>query len=310
MHYTAFIKTGFTLTLAGIAVLGGIQGNALAAQNLADLAAEQRVAAQMVQSAVLQDAYLAGEAQKAIADFQPTLDAATALVASSDGKASAESRAALTSLVTEFETKTTQPFTNPAAYLDAAETAVVTGTSSIAAASQVVTDEVAAWQAAEDARIAAEVAAAEEAARNSGGGYYNDGGGDSGSYSNNSGGSNGGGGGGSRADQWRQIAADNGVHCFSIIPGNVSYYRSGSCIEIAEAPLNAGAERVLWHEIAHHYTMGSGRYDCASLGRSLGGNQETWAQAYTQYNWGWSADWAYAPASQSYIDSMANAGCL
>lgn len=303
MNFRTHIKTGFTLTLAGIAVLGGIQGNAIAAQNLEDLAAEQKVTAQMVDTAALQNAYLAGEAQKTLTDFQPTLDAATALVASSDGKASAEARVALAALVTEFEAKTAASFTTPTAYRDAAETASVTGTSSIAAASQVVTDEVAAWQAAEDARIAAEAAAAEEAARNSGGGYYNDGGGDSGSYNN-------GGGGGSRADQWRQIAADNGVHCFSIIPGNVSYYRSGNCIEIAEAPLNAGAERVLWHEIAHHYTMGSGRYDCASLGRSLGGNQETWAQAFTQYNWGWSADWAYAPASQSYIDSMSSAGCL
>lgn len=305
MHYTAFIKTGFTLTLAGIAVLGGIQGNAIAAQNLADLKAEQSVAAQMVQSVALQDAYIAGEAQTTIADFQPTLDTATTLVTDSDGKASAESRAVLSALVAEFETKTSTSFINPAAYRDAAETAVGTGAIAIAAASQTVTDEVTAWQVAEDARIAAEQAAAEEAARNnSGGGYRNNGGGgDSGSYNN-------GGGGGSRADQWRQIAADNGVHCFSIIPGNTSYYRDGNCIEIAEAPLNANAERVLWHEIAHHYTMGSRRFDCATLGRSLGGDRETWAQAFTQYNWGWSADWAYAPASQSYIDSMANAGCL
>lgn len=282
MHYTAFIKTGFTLTLAGIAVLGGIQGNAIAAQNLEDLKAEQKVTAQMVETIALQDAYVAAEAQATITDFQSTLDTATALVASSDGKASAESRAALTSLVTEFEAKTDTHFTNPAAYRDAAETAVVTGTSSIAAASQVVTDEVVAWQAAEDARIAAEQAAAEEAARQSSGGYRNGGG-------SNSGGD----GGSSDGRAWAEgivwsIAPNVSsiVWDYTPVAGSYGGMHKGGVVYLSNSVADGSgyAYSILVHEATH---AGPQRGSCyATWQGHFNGDAERFTQAYTLARFG------------------------
>ncbi len=289
MHYTTFVKTGFALTLAGIAVLGGIQGNAIAAQNLEDLKAEQKVTAQMVETIALQNAYVAAEAQATVADFQPTLDTATALIASSDGKASAESRAALTSLVTEFEAKTDTHFTNPAAYRDAAETAVVTGTIAIAAASQVVTDEVAAWQAAEDARIAAEQSAAEEAARNSSGGGYrnNGGGGDSGG----DGGSNSGGSSDGRA--WAEsiiwsIAPNVSsiVWDYQQVAGSYGGMHKNGVVYLSNSVADGSgyAYSILVHEATH---AGPQRGSCNAVWQGhFGGDAERFTQAYTLANFG------------------------
>lgn len=289
MHYTTFVKTGFTLTLAGIAVLGGIQGNALAAQNAADLKAEQRVTAQMVDARNLQNAYVAGEAQKTLADFQPTLDAATALVTESDGKASAESRAALANLVSEFETKVAASFTTPVAYRDAAETATVTGATAIATASQVVTDEVAAWQAAEDARIAAEQAAAEEAARNSSGGGYRNGGG--GGDSGGDGGSNNGGSSDGRA--WAEgivwsIAPNVSsiVWDYTPVAGSYGGMHKGGVVYLSNSVADGSgyAYSILVHEATH---AGPQRGSCYDTWKGhFGGDAERFTQAYTLANFG------------------------
>lgn len=302
------ISATVSTVLLATGVLGGVAGNAVTAQNLDDLAARENVTTIVEQNLSTTD-YIAGTQARATLDaFAPAIEAAAALVESSAGKASDAARAALSDLLSEIEVKTAAHVETGAEAREAATQIVATGTPALAAASQTVNDEVAAWQAAEDARIAAEKAAAEEAAAREVERSY---GGDSGYSPNSNGGSNGGSsnGGGDRAEQWRQIAAGQGIDCFSVIPGGTSYYSSG-CIQIGQNPLNANSERVLWHEIAHHYTAGLHSYTvaCTRLARELGGDIEVWAQAWTQVNLGWSMP-QYPSASQSFIDGMRNAGC-
>lgn len=316
-HRLISTATSTVLLLTGIA--GGYAGNVLAERNAAALNARENVATMVAQHNIAVD-YLAGTQARAIlADFASVTDTASALVASSDGKASQDSRNALQAILDEIKVKVAARTETGAEARDIAEQIVATGTPAIEASSKVISDEVAAWEQAEAERIAAEQAAAEaaaqaerEASQRSSGGYSNSngnnsGGGSSGGSSNGGGGNSGGG--GDRAEQWRQIAAGQGINCFSVIPGSTSYYSSG-CIQIGQNPLNANAERVLWHEIAHHYTAGLHSYTvaCTKLARELGGDIEVWAQAWTQVNLGWSMP-QYPAASQSFIDGMRNAGC-
>lgn len=317
MLRTRLISTIASTALLATGIVGGIQGNVLADQNAAALTARENVASLVAQNLSTTD-YVAGTQARATLDaFAPTIEAATALVESSAGKASDASRAALSDLLREIEVKTAAHVATGAEFHETAAQIVATATPAIEGASKVVNDEVAAWQAAEDARIEAERVAAEEAAREasrSTSGSRSTG--SSGGSSNNSGGSNGSsGGGGSCIDDYAAQASAAGAG-FVVIPGNTSYY-SGGVIQMGSGPANACADAVFSHELAHHFTMGSGRAGCADTSRNLNSaaglsqrHVETWAQAYTQRHWGWSADWAYTPAPQSYVDAMVAAGCL
>ena len=319
MLRTRLVSIIASTALLATGIAGGIHGGVLADQNATALTARENVATMVSQNLTTVD-YIAGTQARATLDaFAPTIEAATALVESSAGKASDASRAALQAILAEIEVKTSAHFETGSEARETAAQIVATGTPALSAASQVVTDEVAAWQAAEDARVAAEKAAAEAAAREnsqrSNNGSRNSTG-SSGGSSNNGGGSNGNsGGGGSCTDRYAATAAANGAR-FEIIDGNTSYYQDG-VIQMGRGPAGACADEVFNHELAHHLTMGSGRAGCADTSRNLNSaaglsqrHVETWAQAYTQRHWGWSADWAYTPAPQSYVDSMVAAGCL
>lgn len=309
------ITTGFSLVLTATAVLGGLHGNAMTSQALEELDARERVSTFIATAAADAQAHEAARARTALEGFQPTLDTAAALVTSSDGKASAESRAALQSILDEVAVKTSARTETGVQFREIVDQSIATATPAIAAASELVTDEVNAWEAAEASRIEAERIAAEEAAReaspsNGSGDSGYSGGGSNGGSSNN-----GGGGGGSCTDRYAATAAANGAR-FEIIDGNTSYYLNG-VIQMGRGPAGACADEVFNHELAHHFTMGSYGADCAVKSRELtaaaGLSQrhvETWAQAYTQRYWGWSADWAYTRAPQAYIDGMVTAGCL
>jgi len=306
-------STATSVVILTTGILGGIHGNALEAERIKTLESSAVVSDFISAAAADAQAYEGSIARTVTAEFAPTRDAAQALVDSSAGKASDASRAALSALIAEYDAKIAVRFETGSEARAAATSLTATAVAPLAAASQVVTDEVAAYEA-EQARIAAEAAAAAESSRSNGGGgsYSGSNGG-----SNNGGGSGGGnsGGGGSCTDRYAATAAANGA-AFEIIPGNTSYY-DGGVIQMGNGPANACADAVFSHELAHHFTMGSGRAGCADISRNLNSaaglgqrHVETWAQAYTQTYWGWAADWAYAPAPQSYIDGMSAAGCL
>lgn len=316
MLLNKLVSTAASVAILATGILGGVAGQAIAAQNVADLNARANVS-KMISISLTTTDYIAGVQARATLDaFASTGKAAAALVESSTGKASDASRAALSDLLTEYAVKVDAHSATGAEARDTVTQIVAFADPAIASAVLVVADEVAAWQAAEDARIAAEQAAAEEAARQasrSNGGSGNSG--SSGGSSNDSGGSSNLGGGGSCVDRYAATAAANGAR-FEIIDGNTSYYENG-VIQMGRGPANACADAVFSHELAHHFTMGAGRAGCADTSRSLNAaaglsqrHVETWAQAYTQRYWGWSADWAYTPAPQSYIDGMVAAGCL
>lgn len=314
MLLNKLISTGASLVILGTGILGGIHGNAITAQNAADLTARENVSTLVAKTEAAGQSHAAAQGRATVEAFAPTIDTATALVASSDGKASPEARVALDALLDEVSTKIDAHYATGVEARDAATQIVAFATPEIAAASQTINDQVAAWEAAEAARIEAERIAAEEAARAT---SRSNGGG--GSYSGSNGGSNSGGGnsggGGSCTDRYAATAAANGAR-FVLVDGNTSYY-DGGVIQMGNGPANACADAVFSHELAHHFTMGSGRAGCADISRNLNSaaglgqrHVETWAQAYTQTYWGWAADWAYAPAPQSYIDGMSAAGCL
>lgn len=159
----AAIAVAVAIPLAGVA--GGIVGNEIArAERTAALDAYNSVATWNAEQDVRRS-YADGQAADAAdAAFQPALDAANALADSSAGKASDEARAALSGAVAGYVAAYrsadfqdgTEARSAQARAQDAAQTA-------IDAATVTVNSEVAAWQAAEDARIAAEQAAAQEA---------------------------------------------------------------------------------------------------------------------------------------------------
>lgn len=316
MFSPRLISTAASVVLLATGIVGGYAGNVLADQNAAALSARENVSTMIAQNLSAVD-YLAGTQAAAMLDgFASVTDTASALVASSDGKASQDSRDSLQAILDEIAVKVAAHVETGAEARDTAAQIVATGTPAIEAASKVVTDEVTAWEA-EQARIAAEKAAAEaaaqaerEAAQRSSGGYSHsnsNGGGSSGGSSNNNNNGGGNSGGGSCIDRYAAEAAAAGWG-FRVIDGNTSYWRSGEVL-MGSGPANACADQVFWHEMAHGYTGGTMRAMCAYTSRDLGGDIETWAQAWTQTRYGWSAG-AYAPAPQSYIDGMRNAGCL
>lgn len=306
---TRLISTAASATLLLTGIVGGYAGNVIAEQNAAALTARENVATMIAQNLSAVD-YLAGtQATAILADFASVTDVASALVASSDGKASQDARNALQAILDEIKIKTSAHVETGAEARDTAAQIVATGTPAIEAASKVVTDEVAAWEAEKAAAEAAAQAEREAAQRSSGGSSNSNSnsGGSSGGSSNNNNNGGGNSGGGSCIDRYAAEAAAAGWG-FRVIDGNTSYWRSGEVL-MGSGPANACAAQVFWHEMAHGYTGGTMRAMCAYTSRDLGGDIETWAQAWTQTRYGWSAG-AYAPASQSYIDGMRNAGCL
>ncbi|MEI5579464.1 hypothetical protein, partial [Streptomyces brasiliscabiei] len=71
-----------------------------------DLEQRERVATFVASAAADAQAHEAAQARTALEGFQSTLDTTAALFASSDGKASVESRTALQSVIDEFVAKT------------------------------------------------------------------------------------------------------------------------------------------------------------------------------------------------------------
>ncbi|MDI6023149.1 hypothetical protein QBL02_06280 [Leucobacter sp. UT-8R-CII-1-4] len=199
---------------------------------------------------------------------------AAPLVVSSADKASQESRNKLQEILDEFTVKTDAHTATGADFREVVEQSIATATPKIASASQVITDEVTAWQDAEDARIEAERVAAEEAARASYGGGSG--------YS----------GGGSFRHWIESEAAAWGVGV-SYIDGNISY-GSVNHVRIANVVANAGGERarmVVRHEIAHAVTYRSD--NCMSAGL----NTEITAQYFTMKTWGFYVDNYRAPTA-------------
>lgn len=296
-----------TLLLTGI--VGGYAGNVIAEQNADALTARENVATMIAQNLTAVDHLAGTQATAILADFASVTDVASALVASSDGKASQDARNALQEILDEIKIKTSAHVETGAEARDTAEQIVAFGTPAIEAASKVVTDEVAAWEAEKAAAEAAAQAEREAAQRSSGGSSNSNSnsGGSSGGSSNNNNNGGGNSGGGSCIDRYAAEAAAAGWG-FRVIDGNTSYWRSGEVL-MGSGPANACADQVFWHEMAHGYTGGTMRAMCAYTSRDLGGDIETWAQAWTQTRYGWSAG-AYAPAPQSYIDGMRSAGCL
>lgn len=162
-HRIAALAVSVAIPLAGVA--GGIVGNDLArAERTAALDACNSVATWNAEQAVHRS-YADGQAARAADEaFQPMLDAASALADSSAGKASDEARAALSGAVAGYVAAYrsanfqggTEARSAQAAAQDAAQTAIDAGTATV-------NEQVAAWQTAEDARVAAEQAAAQEA---------------------------------------------------------------------------------------------------------------------------------------------------
>ena len=258
------------------------------------------------------------EATKLIADFAPTVDAATALVASSDGKATAEARTALQETIDSYTLAVT-PLddaprialpagwveTNPLDYRQSVRDAQEIATPAIADASKIVTDEVTAWQVTEDARIAAEAEAARKAEEerraaeqhsNSGGGNNNGGsssnsGNGSGSSNGSSGGGNGGGsngGGSSDGRAWaegviRSIAPGVGIqwgYGGRVYAGKFS--RGSNTISLSDsiADRSGYAYSILVHEATHAGPQRGSCYD-TWWGSHFNSDAERFVQAYT-----------------------------
>lgn len=310
-HRIAAIAVAVAIPLAGVA--GGIVGNEIArAERTAALDAYNSVATWNAEQDVRRS-YADGQAADAAdAAFQPALDAANALADSSAGKASDEARAALSGAVAGYVAAYrsadfqdgTEARSAQARAQDAAQTA-------IDAATVTVNSEVAAWQAAEDARIAAEQAAAQEAEVRASTSTSND------------------------DDSARQSSASSSDHgdsdpapssgrawaegvIASIAPGvPVSWgyapaggkyggkYSPGSgTISLSDnvADRSGYAYSILVHEATH---AGPQRGSCYSVWKGhFGGDAERFAQAYTLAHFGTTVG-AYAAPSD---DDLAAAG--
>ena len=310
-HRIAAIAVAVAIPLAGVA--GGIVGNEIArADQSAALDAYNSVATWNAEQDVRRS-YADGQAADAAdAAFQPALDAANALADSSAGKASDEARAALSGAVAGYVAAYrsadfqdgTEARSAQARAQDAAQTA-------IDAATVTVNSEVAAWQAAEDARIAAEQAAAQEAEVRASTSTSND------------------------DDSARQSSASSSDHgdsdpapssgrawaegvIASIAPGvPVSWgyapaggkyggkYSPGSgTISLSDnvADRSGYAYSILVHEATH---AGPQRGSCYSVWKGhFGGDAERFAQAYTLAHFGTTVG-AYAAPSD---DDLAAAG--
>lgn len=267
-----------SLTLLTTGLVGGYVGTIMQQREAAAAAATVHYA----ELAERTEQIATDEAAALIADFAPTVDAASALVASSDGKATAESRDALQATIDRYTTVVTPlddaprialpagwTGTNPLDHRQAVRDAQKIATPAIADASKVVADEVAAWQVAEDARIAAEAEAARKAEEEraaaerrsnsnsgNGGGSSNSNGGGSNSGSSNGGGggssnSNAGGGGG--FDPAAAVASagcrfewtDSGTSRGGGAPG------AGCWVKLSTSLSGDRLYMTTWHEIAH-----------------------------------------------------------
>lgn len=326
-----------SLTLITTGMVGGMIGTQMERdQARAAAAAEAQVAVEstLIRALEVVDAQAQQEAQTAITQFQPTIDAATALVASSDGKASAEARNALNDLVTDYESQIAsieakslvfgsrtieivQPADPGAHALSAVTSTIDEATPAIAAASKTVTDEVAAWQAEQD-RIAAEEAARQAAEQqrsnsgNNGGGSSNSNGG--GSSNGSSGGGNGGGsngGGSSDGRAWaegviRSIAPGVGIQWG--YGGNGSYAgkfsRGSNTISLSDsiADRSGYAYSILVHEATHAGPQRGSCYD-TWWGSHFNSDAERFVQAYTLKYFGTTVN-AYAYPTQADLDAI------
>lgn len=309
-HRIAAIAVAVAIPLAGVA--GGIVGNEIArADQSAALDAYNSVATWNAEQDVRRS-YADGQAADAAdAAFQPALDAANALADSSAGKASDEARAALSGAVAGYVAAYrsadfqdgTEARSAQARAQDAAQTA-------IDAATVTVNSEVAAWQAAEDARIAAEQAAAQEAEARASTSTSDD---DSARQSSASSSSN------DESDPAPSSgrAWAEGVIA-SIAPGvPVSWgyapaggkyggkYSPGSgTISLSDsvADRSGYAYSILVHEATH---AGPQRGSCSAVWKGhFGGDAERFAQAYTSSHFGTTVG-AYAAPSD---DDLAAAG--
>lgn len=314
---TRLISTAASAALLVTGIVGGYAGNLLAEENAAALTAQENVATMIAQNLSAVD-YLAGtQARATLAEFASVTDAASALVASSDTKASQDSRNALQAILDEIKVKVAAHVETGAEARDAAEQIVATGSRAIAAASKVVSDEIAAWEA-EQARIAAEKAAAEAAAQaereaaQRPSGYSN-------SNSNNGGGSNSGssggssnGGGGDNSSSGRawaegivySIAPNVSQIVWDYTPLGGSYggmHKSGAIyLSNSVADGSGYAYSILVHEATH---AGPQRGSCnATWQGHFGGDAERFAQAYTVAHFGTSVA-AYAYPTQADLNA-------
>ena len=310
----AAIAVAVAIPLAGVA--GGIVGNEIArADQSAALDAYNSVATWNAEQDVRRS-YADGQAADAAdAAFQPALDAANALADSSAGKASDEARAALSGAVAGYVAAYrsadfqdgTEARSAQARAQDAAQTA-------IDAATVTVNEQVAAWQTAEDARVAAEQAAAQEAeVRASTSTSTSDDDSDSARQSSASSSSN------DESDPapssgraWAEgvvasIAPGVPVS-WGYAPAGGTYggkYSPGSgTISLSDnvADRSGYAYSILVHEATH---AGPQRGSCYSVWKGhFGGDAERFAQAYTSSNFGTTVG-AYAAPSD---DDLAAAG--
>lgn len=310
-HRIAAIAVAVAIPLAGVA--GGIVGNEIArAERTAALDRYNAVATWNAEQAVRRS-YADGQAARAADEaFQPMLDAASALADSSAGKASDEARAALSGAVAGYVAAYrsanfqdgTEAQSAQAAAQDAAQTA-------IDAATATVNEQVAAWQTAEDARIAAEQAAAQEAEVRASTSDSNEDS-DSARQSSASSSSDGGDPAPSSGRAWAEgivasIAPGVPV-AWGYTPAGGKYggkYSPGSgAISLSDnvADRSGYAYSILVHEATH---AGPQRGSCYSVWKAhFGGDAERFAQAYTSSHFGTTVG-AYAAPSD---DDLAAAG--
>lgn len=285
-HRIAATTVALAIPLAG--VVGGIVGTDIEQRQTAAINVHNFVADAIIASET-QLSYDAGvQARAADAEFQPVLDQALALVESSAGKASDASRAALSGAVSAYVSGYRDvTFSDGRDALSAQQAAQDVASAEIASATQLVNDEVAAWQAAEDARIAAEQAAAEEATRQSesnGSSSSTSGNGDGGSSSD---------GGGDLYSYARELAAQHGVG-ISFRSGSVSTVSNGSVVLAEAAMTSRDRVRVTFlHEYAHIITSdvvwgASDRQACIRATNSAG--TEGTAQWITSRKFGFTVD--------------------
>ncbi len=312
-------RASFGVMLTAVAVLGGVQGSAMAADTAA---VTERVETFVVSVKDAQTDYATTTTAALIEGFQPTLDAATALHTSSDGKASAETRTLLNDAITSY-TNVVAPQIDPRIFLDvepteierlaAVRTAVGVATAQLDSLTKKVTDEVTEWQAAEDARIEAERIAAEEAARQAeqerrnSSGSNDSGNRSSGGSSNNGGSSNGGSSNSGRA--WAEgivysIAPNVSSIVWDYTPAGGTYggMHKGGVVYLSNSVADGSgyAYSIAVHEAVH---AGPQRGSCyATWQGHFGGDAERFTQAYTLAHFGTTVG-AYAYPTQADLDA-------
>ncbi|MBG9885509.1 hypothetical protein ABE10_02675 [Bacillus toyonensis] len=315
-HRIAATTVALMIPLSG--VVGGIVGSDIAQRQTAAINVHNFVT-DMVTASEVRLSYDAGvKSRAADTAFQPALDQALALVESSVGKASDASRTALSEAVSTYVSEYRDvSFQDGREALTAQTAAQETAQSAIDAATQTVNAEVAAWQAAEDARIAEEAAAAERAAEEarksaSSNSSRSNSSGSSHSNSGSSGGSSNGGGSSNSGRAWAEsiiagIAPGIPVQWgYSPARGSYGGMYSGGTIHLSDsvADRSGYAYSIIVHEATH---AGPQRGSCYSTWQGhFAGDAERFAQAYTQAHFGTTVG-AYASPTQADIDAAT--GC-